>query len=110
MKETIRLLQKGWYGNLLMYLEGHPLQKHPVNCSKLWNKCLEIAGTKFVTMCEGISGKIGALNIDTTYQSGTPVLPIDTLVSHLLIKEEESGFMAEESEVGGELVVGIGRI
>ena len=60
-------------------------------------------------MSEGISGEIGSLKIDNTYLSETPDVPIDTLVSYLVVVDKESGFVVEKSEVGGELVVETGR-
>ena len=61
MKDVVHNLREGWYGNGEKYHVGRPLHKNPVNCRKLWSKCLEIAGTKFVNLFDGISGKISSL-------------------------------------------------
>ncbi len=58
-----------------------------MNCRALWNKCLEIASKKFVAYCEGLTGAIGDLLFDATYQEEELVLPIDTLVLILNLRQ-----------------------
>ena len=108
MKETIRLLREGWYGNYDEFDFSHPSRKEPVSCRKLWNKCLEIAGTKFVQLCEGVSGQIGALVVDDTYEPGTYTIPIDTLVSYMVNDDADEGFFEGDIEESGRLVVEAG--
>ena len=61
MRDVVEGLREGWYGNGDKYEDTHPLFKRPVDCLKLWNKSLEIATTKFVKLCDGISGVMGDL-------------------------------------------------
>jgi hypothetical protein len=51
-----------------------------VNCYKLFLTSLEYAVTKFVLLCKGISGTIGNLVVDGTYQEDPVEFPIDTLL------------------------------
>ena len=83
MKDTIRLLCEGWYGNGHIYSQDHPDYKGPVDRSKLWDTCIEVAGTIFVKICKGISGSIGGLIIDNDYKTEDVKLSIDTLVVNL---------------------------
>ena len=66
-----------------IYSHDHPLKKRAVDCCKLWRTCLRIAGTKFVSLCEGISGDKGSLGVDEAYVDEDVSLPIDTLVVDL---------------------------
>ena len=81
MKRTVQLLREGWYGNGDQFETGHPSKKRPVDCQKLWRKCCDIAGTKFVPKTDGITGTIRLLIIDQTYEVEMSYISIDTLVS-----------------------------
>ena len=89
MKDVVKYLREGWYVNGDKYSIGHVLRKRPVSCRKLWEICLDIAGTKFVSICDGISNKIGSLNVDETFVDEKFDLPIDTLIVDLT---REDGF------------------
>ena len=39
-----------------------------------------VAGTKYVKLCEGISGNIGSLIINKNYTSDPPTLPVNTFM------------------------------
>ena len=75
------------------------MRKKPVDCHKLWATCLGIAGTKFVSLSEGISGEIGSLVVDKNYVDDSPDLPIDTLVVDLTRED------VEVAEFGHEQIV-----
>ena len=99
MKDVVKNLREGWYGNGDDYPVGHPLRKQPVDCRKLWQKCLDIAGTKFVTLCEGITGKIGSL-VETEDFTNEPVdIPIDTLVIDMTREDSEDDDFGRVMEV-----------
>ena len=83
MKEIVTHLRHGWYGKGELYPVGHPHQKRPVDCCKLWRTCVEIAGTKFVAICDGILGEIGSLAATETFTNEPVDLPIDILVVDL---------------------------
>lgn len=54
--------------------------------------CLEIAGTKFVSLCDRVSNGIELLVVDTSFVDDRVDLPIDTLVVDLtreMIFEED---------------------
>jgi transposase len=89
MKETVRQLREGWYGNADTFPVGHALHKAPVSCNKLFNESVHAAGTKFVPLCDGISGPINALIVDPTYQDDEIDIPIDALVLDLARVDEE---------------------
>ena len=50
---------------------------------------MKIAGTKYVGLCDGISGEIGSLNVDENYVEEEVDLPIDTLVTDLTNEDNE---------------------
>lgn len=52
-------------------------------------KCLKIAVTKFVGLCDGISGEIGSLVEDAVFSNDPVALPIDTLVVDLTREGKE---------------------
>ena len=80
MKETVRLLREGWYGNGETYLDDHPLKKGEIDSEKLIDNSVKMALTKFVPVCRGIKGTIGELIIDKNYTPEPCEVPIDTLV------------------------------
>ena len=80
MKETVRLLREGWYGNGFTYMDGHPLKKSEIDCKKLFDHSVGLASTKFVPVCRGIEGTIGSLIVDKNYVPEPCEVPIDTLV------------------------------
>jgi hypothetical protein len=63
MKETVSHLREGWHGNGETYPVDHLYHKAHVDCKKLYQESLKAAATKFVPLCEGISGTIRALTI-----------------------------------------------
>ena len=75
--ETVSQLREGWCGNGDTYPVRHYLQKEPVDCGKLFQQAHEAARTKFISMCGGISGTIGALDVDPDYQDEEVDIPID---------------------------------
>jgi hypothetical protein len=83
MKETMSHRREGWYGNEWDLPIGHSRRKCPVNCYKLFLTSFEYAATKFEPLCEGISGTIGNLVVDGTYNEDLIAFPIDTLVIDL---------------------------
>ena len=80
MQSVVKYLGEGWHGNGDTYALDIDQRKRPINCGKLWAKCLSIAGTKFVRLCDGISGVIGNLEVDPKFRYESVTLPIDTLV------------------------------
>ena len=59
MQSVVKCLRKAWYGNASTFDVNNVKNKLPVDCHKLWARCLTIARTKFVPLCEGISGEAG---------------------------------------------------
>jgi hypothetical protein len=89
MKETVSHVREGWHGNGETYPVEHLYRKAPVDCGKLFQACVTAAGTKFIPLCEGISGTIGNLEIDPTYQEEEIDIPIDALVVDLARLHDE---------------------
>jgi hypothetical protein len=83
MKETVRHPREGWYSNGDTYPVDDVCRKAPVDCGKLFQESVKVAATKFVPMCEGISGTIGALTVDPTYIDDEVDIPIDALALDL---------------------------
>jgi hypothetical protein len=73
MKETVKYVREGWYGNLdewdnnddnYLRLTYRDTRKEPTDCNALFNHRIEQANTKFIPICDGISGKLGELLIN----------------------------------------------
>ena len=60
-------------------------------------KSVKAVATKFLPLCEGISGTNGALNIDPTYQEDEIDIPTDALVLDLARFDEEGGDFGDQS-------------
>lgn len=82
--EMVSQLREGWYGNGNTHPVGHYLHKEPVDYCKLFLQAREAVRTKFIPMCNGISGTIGALEVDPDYQEDEVDIPIDALVLNLV--------------------------
>ena len=83
MKDVVKYLREGWYGNGEKYPPGHPLRKQHVDCRKLWMHCLTDASKIFVPICGGLEGEIGSLNVDENWKDDEVSIPIDTLIVDL---------------------------
>ena len=93
MKQTMKHVRDGWYGNLHEFdANGVPLitepsylhqQKQPVDCMKLFQKMVSMGNKKFIPMCEGISGTLGQLTVDTSHIPIRAGVPIDILMSDM---------------------------
>ena len=99
MKDIVKYLREGWYGNGEAFILGHPYRKRPVDCGKLWTTCLNFARTKYIPLCEGISGSIGELIVDKNYEDERVELPIDTLVLKIASDEGDDELVAEQAGV-----------
>ena len=64
MQNVVKYLCETWYGNAGTFDVNDVKNKCPVDCHKLWARYLTIAGTKFVLLCEEISGEVGNLEVD----------------------------------------------
>lgn len=86
MKETIEYLREGWYGNEKQWEQGkltgdsRRYLKQPASCMKLFNHTNKMANTKFIPLCEGISGSMGSLIVDENYIGDTTGLPVDMML------------------------------
>lgn len=87
MKETINNVREGWYGNIKQWDSGdvdttdyRRYRKDPVDCFKLFEKMVEMANTKFIPICKGISGCLGELTIDDSHEPIREGVPIDVLM------------------------------
>lgn len=99
MRDIVKYLREGWYGNGNQFIDGHPYQKKPVDCRKLWNTCLKFARTKFIPLCDGISGTVEDLVIDENYVDEEVDVPIDTLVLNLANEDVDDELNNEQAEV-----------
>jgi len=95
MKDVVKYLREGWYGNGNEFLDPHPFRKRPVDCRRLCDHCKEFAGTKYVSLCGGISGRMGELVVDPTYVDEKVKVPIDTLVVDMTSEETDNEILLE---------------
>jgi hypothetical protein len=94
MRDTIRQLRQGWYGNGDEFEEDHKSYHAPVRCHALWETCLRIAAAKFVPLVDGLEGEIGSLTCDAEYERPVVQLPIDTLVIDLSKLEDTEDLLS----------------
>ena len=59
----------------------------------------KVTRTKFVPLCEGISGIIGDLKIDDTFKYESVMLPIDTFVIGLMNHVEDDDMMCAKENI-----------
>jgi hypothetical protein len=93
---VVETLRHGWYGNRLFFKE-HEQEIDPiygcityngryvlpcdmVDCYSLVQHTITDINTKYIPMCEGISGSLGSLVIDPSYETNLDGLPIDMVV------------------------------
>ena len=98
MKETIRRLRQGCYGNGDEFSVGDVEYKKEINYQGLYQTMLANAGQKFVPLCKGISGKIGELIVDPLYTPEPVRIPIDTLVLDLVKQESNDEQLFKDVE------------
>ena len=91
MKETVKNLREGWYGNLHLFKDTDTdeltidnivtIRKFSFNCRRLIRHSIKLMNEKFIKMCPGISGKIGTLVVDTDHIPNRDGAPIDMLIA-----------------------------
>jgi hypothetical protein len=83
MKDTVRHLHNGWYGNANMFQEDDDKFHAVTECKKLVQHAISSVDATFIPLSDGISGTIGALTNNLDYERDTTGIPIDTLVVDL---------------------------
>ena len=69
IQNVVKHLREAWYGNAGTFGVNGIKNKRPVDCRKLWARCLTIAGIKSVVLlCEGVSGEVGNLEVDDSFR------------------------------------------
>lgn len=94
MRDTVKNLQEGWYGNYFGVGERPEEIIKPVNCEGLVKNSIEAANKIFIPMCKdlGLSGSIGNLvytpPTDAPAEEGTKNFPIDLIVGEMSVIAE----------------------
>jgi hypothetical protein len=106
MRQTVDSLRHGWYGNLHLFANvvidvenidpNRPVpitilgedqikiqRKEPIDCGKLVGKATTMINSKFIPLCNGLTGTIDDLVVDDTYEQTTENMPIDMLLIDL---------------------------
>ena len=91
LKQTVQHLRDGWYGTFNRFGPKDPHRNVAVDCSKLVAKSIDMANTKFIPRCEGLSGTIGNLQDAEIAPDEPVVFPIDALVLDLTKEHAEDG-------------------
>jgi hypothetical protein len=91
MKQTVSNVREGWYSNRDTYPVSHLYRKAPVDCQKLFQESVKAAATKFIPLCKGISGTIGNLKVNESYQEQEIDISIDALLLDLARIDDEGG-------------------
>ena len=87
MRDVVRYLREGWYGNGNAYPPNHPLSKRAVDCLGLWRTCMKFTATIYVPICDGITGEMGSLEINDVHTYELCDMSIDTFVLDLTLDE-----------------------
>lgn len=108
MKETVMNVREGWYGNIHDWEanDAHLLsdyrrqRKEPADCHRLFQHAIKMANTKFVPMCEGITGTIGNLTVDADHLLNREGIPIDMLVNLVskIVSDDENDVDDDEDD------------
>jgi transposase len=95
MKHTVQHLREGWYGNTEQFINtnqppddenrGEIRRKEPVDCDRLFRLAIKIVNEKFIPMCDGIQGTIGALQVDKNHKPDRTGINIDMFIADLIM-------------------------
>ena len=95
--KVVDFLQEGWYRNSITDPVIYPCCKQLVNCRKLCVTRKDIAATRFILFCDGISGTIDALVVDDTFKCESVIPLVNRLVVGLTrVELDDSEFCPEE--------------
>jgi hypothetical protein len=99
IKNVIRCLRDGWYGNAHLFREHSHLidestgflvmdnkiipPKEPANCYRLFMHTIKSCDNKFIKLCPGLDGTMGNLIIDPGYVAEHEGQPIDMVVTNV---------------------------
>ena len=92
MKDVVRRLQDGWYGNEHQLQPTDVQYRTGITCKGLVSKAIEAGNNEYIPLCPGINGRIGELTIDHTHKHDTSKIPVDSFVVDItkdIILEEE---------------------
>jgi hypothetical protein len=121
MKDTVSHLRVGWHGNVHLFTDlGRPPDRrecvgdnknHPhkkgADCEKLWLAMIKKTNEVFINMCPaGLSGTIGSLEDDGSYERQAVNVPIDAFLNINAGLHGNEGVIDEDGQVvdpfGGE--------
>ena len=83
MKEVVRYLRDGWYGNEDRFEEGYDKYHKVTNCKKLFGESIKVLDAKFIPLCDGLEGRIGALTVNENHEHDVTGISIVTLIIDL---------------------------
>ena len=88
MKDTVKHLRDGWYGNYFGVGNPPDIIIKPENCKSLIENNIEAANEIFIPMCKdlGLTGTIGNLihvPLSNSDEEGSQNFPIDLVVGNL---------------------------
>ena len=83
MKDVVRRLQDGWYGNEDKFDKKNNEYTEGIRCDGLVRKYEECCNAEYTPLCPGLQGQIGSLTIDPDHVQDRSKIPIDSLVVDL---------------------------
>jgi len=112
MRETIKYLREGWYGNEDLWEDGSTNitqdgrrrpRKRPANCKGMVSKSLQIAEDKFIPIANGVTGTtLLTLQEDPDYEEATEDMPIDLVVNQVAPTADIGPVAVEDSSSSAE--------
>ena len=94
MRDVVRRLQDGWYGNDHCLQPGNHKYTPGTTCKRLVKIAQQCADTEYLPLCPGIAGNISALEIDPTHVPDRKEAPIDSYLEMVALSDD-----GEEGEV-----------
>ena len=73
-------LRDSWHGNEDRFEEGDDEYHKVTNCKKLIGESIKVTDTKFIPLCDGLEGRIGALTINENHECDVRGISIDMLI------------------------------
>ena len=88
MRDVVRRLQDGWYGNEHRLKKGDNEFTRGTTCKKLVALALRCAHAEYLPLCSGLEGTIGALKIDPAHVPDRTEAPIDSYLEMVALDDD----------------------
>ena len=88
MRDVVRRLQDGWYGNETPYQPCDDEFTRGTSCAGLVRQAIKCADTEYVPLCAGLEGAIGTLQVDQAHQPDHTEASIDAYLEMVAVDDD----------------------